>query len=376
MSGDKIIKPNQKTIDSKRIAIVHDALVVAGGAERLTAILSLTFPDADIYTSAYLSEKTYPYFKTKKIHTLPGARLVKDESQFKRLFPLWFLGFRGLDLSGYDLVISSSTYLAKFLRTPKCGKHICYLHSPFRFLWKRESYSPESLPFNRLVMSAIDLVSPLIQKLDKHYTDQISYLITNSQNTANFIHKVHNRDAEVIYPPVEVNQYRINTKRKDYYLVVSRLISYKRIDLAIRACEQTHRKLLVVGDGPERGPLQNITGEYTSFIGKIGDEELKKLYAEARGLIFPGMDDFGMTPIEAQASGCPVIAFHAGGAIETVIENETGVFFQHQTVADLIAGLDRFEKINFDPQSIRQLAMRFDVSVFQSKMRDYVRSVM
>lgn len=376
MSGENIINPNQKNIDSKRIAIVHDALVVAGGAERLTAILSLTFPDADIYTSAYLPEKTYSYFKTKKIHTLPGAWMVKSERQFKRLFPLWFLGFRGLDLSGYDLVISSSTYLAKFIRTPKCGKHVCYLHSPFRFLWKRESYSTKSLPFNRLVMLAIDMVRPVIQQFDKHYTDQTPYLITNSQNTASFIRKVYGRDAKVIYPPVEVNQYEISIERKDYYLVVSRMISYKRVDLAIQACEQTHRKLLVVGDGPELGPLQNIAGEYTSFLGKVGDEELKKLYSEARGLIFPGMDDFGMTPIEAQASGCPVIAFHAGGAIETVIENVTGVFFQHQTVADLIAGLDRFEKINFDPQSIRQLAMRFDISAFQSKMRDYVRSVM
>jgi len=360
----------------RRIAIAHDALVVAGGAERLTAILSQTFPDADIYTSAYLPEKTYPYFKTKKIHTLPGALLVKSERQFKRLFPLWLLGFRGLDLSGYDLVISSSTYLAKFIRTPKCGKHVCYLHSPFRFLWKRKSYSVESLPFNRLVIAAIDLIRPMIQQLDKHYTNQISYLITNSQNTASFIRKVYGRDAEVIYPPVEVNQYNIASERKDYYLVVSRLISYKRVDLAIQACEQMHRKLLIVGDGPELEPLQRVAGEYTEFLGKVGEKALKKLYSEARGLIFPGMDDFGMTPIEAQASGCPIIAFHAGGAIETVIENVTGVFFQNQTVADLIAGLERFEKIYFDAQNIRQAAMRFDVSVFQKKIRGFIHSVM
>lgn len=362
-------------LPNKRIAIIHDALVVAGGAERLTAILSQTFPDADIYTSAYLPEKTYSYFKSKKIHTLPGALLVKSERQFKRLFPLWFLGFRGLDLSGYDLVISSSTYLAKFIRTPKCGKHVCYLHSPFRFLWKRESYSVESLPFNRLVIAAIDQIRPMIQQLDKHYTNQISYLITNSQNTASFIRKVYGRDAEVIYPPVEVNQYNIASERKDYYLVVSRLISYKRVDLAIQACEQMHRKLLIVGDGPELEPLQRVAGEYTEFLGKVGEEALKKLYSEARGLIFPGMDDFGMTPIEAQASGCPIIAFHAGGAIETVIENVTGVFFQNQTVANLIATLFQFEKRKFDAKKIRQLAMRFDVSVFQTRLCEFIRSI-
>lgn len=360
----------------KRIAIVHDALVVRGGAERLTVCLSQTFPDADIYTSAYLPEKTYSYFKTKKIHTLPGARLVKNERQFKRFFPLWFFGFRGLDLSEYDLVISSSTYLAKFIRPPKKGKHICYLHSPFRFLWKRESYSADSLPFNRLVMAAIDLVRPIIQQADKHFTDQISYLITNSNNTASFIRKIYGRGAEVIYPPVEVDQYQITTERKDFYLMVSRLISYKRVDLAIQACEQMHRKLLIVGDGSELEPLQKFAGEYTKFLGKVSDEELKKLYSQARGLIFSGVDDFGMAPIEAQASGCPVIAFRAGGAVETVIENVTGVFFQNQTVPDLIAGLDRFEKIDFDSQNIRQAVLRFDVSVFQNKIRDFVRSVM
>jgi len=359
----------------RRIAIVHDALMVAGGAERLTVYLSQTFPEADIYTSAYVPEKTYPYFKSQKIHTLPGARIVKNERQFKQLFPLWFLGFRGLDLSRYDLVISSSTYLAKFIHPLKNGKHICYLHSPFRFLWKRESYSADSLPFNRLLMKAIDLVSPIIQRLDKHFTDQISYLITNSQNTASFIRKVYGRDAEVIYPPVEVNQYEITTERKDFYLVVSRLISYKRVDLAIQACEQTHRKLLIVGDGPEHESLQKIAGKYTSFLGKVGDEELKKLYSEARGLIFPGVDDFGMTPIEAQASGCPVIAFHAGGAIETVIENVTGLFFQSQTVANLIATLFQFEKRKFDAKKIRQLAMRFDVSVFQTRLCEFIRSI-
>ena len=360
----------------RRVAIVHDALMVAGSAERLTVYLSQTFPEADIYTSAYVPEKTYPYFKSQKIHTLPGARIVKNERQFKQLFPLWFLGFRGLDLSRYDLVISSSTYLAKFIHPLKNGKHICYLHSPFRFLWKRESYSADSLPFNRLLMKAIDLVSPIIQRLDKHFTDQISYLITNSQNSASFIRNVYGRDAEVIYPPVEVNQFKIAVERKHYYLGVSRLISYKRVDLAIQACEQMHRKLLIVGDGPELEPLQKIAGEYTNFLGKVGDEDLKKLYSEARGLIFPGVDDFGMTPIEAQASGCPVIAFRAGGAVETVIENVTGVFFQNQSVADLIASLERFEKIDFDSQNIRQAVMRFDVSVFQNKIRSFVRSVM
>ncbi len=362
------IKEYQAINKTKKIAIVHDALIVAGGAERVTAFLSQVFPDADIFTSAYLPENTFPYFKSKNVKTLPGAFLVNNERKFKRLFPLWFLGFRYLDLSRYDLILSCSTYLAKFVKAPPGVNHICFIQSPFRFLWKRDSYSPESLPFQGLAIHFIDSMLPLFRNIDRHYTNQITHLIANSQNMAKFIQKVYSRETQVIYPPIDINLYKLSKEKKDYYLFVGRLLSYKRADLAIQACENSKRKLIVVGEGPEVESLKKLAGSETTFLGKVSDNELKKLYSEARGLIFPGADDFGLVPVEAQACGCPVIAFRAGGALETVIENETGVFFNDQTVEDLQIAIDHFEHIKFDQNNIRQSMMKFDISTFNEKI--------
>lgn len=369
-----IFKKNHALKKTAKIAIVHDALVVAGGAERVAAVISQVFPDAPIFTAAYLPENTFPYFKSKEIHTLPGASLVHNERQFKRLFPLWFLGFRCLNLSGYDLIISCSTYAAKYIKMPRGVKHICFMQSPFRFLWRRESYSPESLPYKGITIRLIDWMLPLLRKIDKHYTNQITQLVANSQNMAKFIQKVYQHDAQVLYPPIDINQYKLSADKKDYYLFVGRLLSYKRADLAIQACNLSKRKLIVVGEGPEFESLKKLAGHETTFFGKASDNDLKKLYSEARGLIFPGMDDFGLVPVEAQASGCPVIAFRAGGALETVIENETGIFFDIQTVDDLLAGLDKFEHTQFHPGKIRQNAMRFDISTFKENIQSLVCS--
>lgn len=353
---------------NEKIAIVHDALVVAGGAERFALTLSQIFPDAALYTSAYLSEKTISGFKTKKIKTLPGASLVRNENQFKRLFPLWILGFRRLDLSDFDIVLSSSTYAAKFIKTKKNSIHICYMHSPFRFLWKRDSYSPDSVPFKKPIMWLIDLLIPILRKIDLHYTRQITQIVANSQHMADFINQVYKRDAMIIYPPVDINQYHVSSTRKDYYLFVGRLLSYKRADLAIKACQQFKRKLIIIGEGPEMDSLRKMAGPETLFLGKVSDEVLMQHYSEAKGLIFPGIEDFGLTPVEAQASGCPVIAMKAGGALETVVESETGVFFESQTVDALVTALSKFETIDFKANRIRQNALKFDVSVFSSKM--------
>jgi glycosyltransferase involved in cell wall biosynthesis len=352
----------------KKITIIHDALVVAGGAERVALSLSQVFPEAPIYTSAYLSEKTFYGLKSKKINTLPGASLVHNENQFKRLFPLWFFGFHTLDLSAYKIILSSSTYAAKFVKTKKNSIHICYMHSPFRFLWKRDSYSPDSVPFNKPITWLIDRLIPILRKIDLHYTRQITQIIANSQHMSDFIKQVYKRDAIIIYPPVDVNQYHVSTTRKDYYLFVGRLLSYKRADLAIMACQKSDRKLVIIGDGPEIENLKKISGPKTMFLGKVSDEELKQHYSEAKGLIFPGIEDFGLTPVEAQASGCPVIAMKDGGALETVVEGETGVFFECQTVDALVTALSKFETIDFEADRIRQNALKFDLSVFSSKM--------
>lgn len=358
-----------------KIALVHDALIFAGGAERVTAYLSRAFPEAPIFTSAYLPESTYAEFKSKTIHTLPGASLIHTERQYKRMFPLWFWGFRHLDLKGYDLIISSSTFGAKYIHTPPGATHICYMHSPFRLLWKRESYQSGSLPYKGIILNLIDRLLPALRKVDKSYTDQIDHLVTNSRHMADFIQKVYDRDAKVIYPPIDTSLYQVSKQKKDYYLFVGRLLSYKRADLAIQACKQSNHKLIIVGEGLEEQALRQMAGSETIFYGRASDNELRNLYSEARGLIFPGVDDFGLVPVEAQASGCPVIAFRAGGALETVIENETGVFFDHQTVEDLIQGLVRCDRMQFDPSIIRQRAMRFDIASFNNNIYSYLEEL-
>jgi glycosyltransferase involved in cell wall biosynthesis len=352
-----------------KIAIVQDALVVSGGAERVAAALCLIFPEADFYTSVYLPDKTFAYFKNKHIYTHPGSFLVRNENQFKRLYPLWIIGFRLLDLSKYDLIISSSTYAAKFIRKPKNSIHICYLHSPFRLLWIRKSYEDSSIPFNGILVKIIDGLLPLFQHFDRKITKDIDQLITNSNNISKFIKEIYDCDSVVIHPPIVFDNYYANSKREEYFLFVGRLLSYKRVDLAIEACKRLKKKLIVVGIGPELENLQKISNELIEFKGNIDEENLYELYSKAKGLFFPGKEDFGLVPIEAQASGCPVIAYRAGGALETVVEGESGVFFDHQTVECVTNAIEQFESKNYDIEIIRKNAKRFDIAVFSERIK-------
>jgi glycosyltransferase involved in cell wall biosynthesis len=356
----------------KKIAIVHDALVVPGGTEKVVLHLSRIFPQAPIYTSVYLPGNTFPDFCEKKVVALPSFFRVKNERQFKALFPWWYLGFTRLDLSGFDLVISSANYLAKFIRPPGNTAHVSYIQNPFRFLWKPETYSPSSLPYSRPVIAAIRLLFPLLRSMDVRATRRIKNVVANSRNMGNQIEKVYGLKAEIIYPPVDVDQFELSTGPGDYYLCAGRLISHKRVDLAIQACNLLHRKLLIAGDGLERPRLEQLGGEDVRILGRVSDARLKQLYANCRGLIFPSDEDFGMVPVEAQASGRPVIAYRSGGALETVIEFETGIFFSEQNVDSLAEAMVRFEGLEFDPQRIRQNAMQFDHHQFENKFRDYV----
>jgi glycosyltransferase involved in cell wall biosynthesis len=352
----------------KKIAIIHDAFIVKGGAERLALHLSNLFPEAPIYTSVYQPETTFPELKTKQIITHPFSRWVKSEKLFKQLYPLWFLYYFNVKLAEYEVILSSSTYLAKYIHTPKNGRHICYMHSPFRFLWKRDSYTNNSLPFNSPTIKIIDRIIPSLQKIDFKLTIPIDQVVTNSQNMANFIQSVYHKNAKIIHPPVDIQQYRIKDPQ-DFYLCVGRLISYKNFDLAIQACNQLKRKLVIIGDGFERKKLEAIAGDTITFMGKVDEETLKNMYATCKALIFPGVEDFGMVPIEVQASGRPIIALRAGGALETVIENESGIFFDQPCPDALIQAIIAFENKPFSSEQIRTSVRRFDLSVFEEKIR-------
>lgn len=355
-----------------RIAIVHDALCVSGGAERLVLWMAKAFPEAPIYTAVYLPDGTFPEYREMDVRTLPFAGGIRTERQFKLLFPLWLYLIQRLDFREYDVVLSSSTYLAKYIRPAAAVRHACYLYAPFRLLWKPESYSAGSLPTPESTQGLVKGISSLMRRWDVRRTQAIPALATSCQNMVNEIQRVYNRQATILYPPVELPNESVYTDREDYYLSVSRLISHKRVDLAVDACNRLNRKLIVVGDGPERQKLEQLSGPTITFTGRISDATLQDLYRKARGLIFPSYEDYGIVPLEAQAWGVPVIAFGKGGSLETVQEGTSGVFFNQQEVSSLVAALEGFERITFAPQKIRQWVTRFNVERFITDLKEFV----
>ena len=352
-----------------RVAIIHDALVNMGGAERTLTFMCEAFPGAPIFTSVYLPERTYPEFRVRQINSLPGAGHVHDERRTKQLFLLWVMGFRGLKLDGFDVVLSSTTFAAKYIRH---SRHFCYCYAPFRWAWRPQSYSPDSLPIGRAWIGGLSLARPIFRRVDFQAMQQVRHIATSCQNMVREIWECYQRDARVISPPVRLSDYTWNEKIGDYYLTVSRLISHKRIDLAIQACVKLGRKLIVVGDGPELAYLKTISSSQVQFVGRVKDEKLRELYAHCRAVIFPSYEDYGIVPIEAQASGRPVIAYGVGGVIETMIENQTGLFFKEQKVEAVIESIQMMEHLSFDPYLIRQSVQRFDVENFKNELLRFV----
>ncbi len=358
-----------------KIAIVHDALVVPAGSERVALYLSNIFPNAPIYTSVYLPNNTYPEFRHKKILTLPLSKMIKTEKQFKELLPWWYLGFNLLDLSQYDLIITSSNFLAKFINPPSSVTHICYLHNPIRFLWKPNVYSSQSVPYGQTGILINRLLLPILRKIDINKTRKIKYIITNSKNIASQILNNYQVIADVIYPPVDTDVYSVSNSPGDYYLYAGRLISHKRVDLAIKACNTLNRRLIIAGDGFERNTLERIAGDSIQFFGRVTDIQLRELYTNCKALIFPSEEDFGLVPVEAQASGRPVIAYRAGGVLETVVENRTGVFFDYQNEESIIEAILRFEKMKFRQSSILHNAARFGIKKFENEIVNYIQKI-
>lgn len=368
--------PRPVTTRRPRVAIVHDALVNAGGAERVATFLCEAFPDAPLYTSAYLPDRTFDEFRTRDVRVLPGAARARSETRAKRMLPLWILGFRQLDLRDYDVVLSSTTFAAKHIRPPRSVRHVSYCYAPFRLLWKPAAYEPSSLPVGRLAQGAIALARPALRAWDRAAMDRVSAIATTCRNMARAIAQCYDREAEIIYAPVRLSEYRIgpgpNDGPEEYYLTVSRLVSHKRVDLAVRACRELGRRLIVVGDGPELERLRALGGEQVTFAGLVDRPTLVGLYAGCRALLFCSEEDYGLAPIEAQASGRPVIAYGAGGALETVTEDRSGIFFGEQTTESLVDAMLRFERHTFDPVRVRESVARFDVEPFTRHVRDFV----
>ncbi len=362
-----------------KTALVHDYLAQAGGAERVALAFHAMFPEAPLYTSVYDAKTTLPAFADMDIRTSFLQRWPFSSRRFHKLaLPYFPAAFERFDFSDYDLVLSSSSSFAKGVVTPPEACHVCYCHTPSRFIWRQREYLHQS----RSARALATLIGPLLNSLrawDIESAQRVDYYVANSYNVARRIRKYYRRDvAAVVHPPVETARFAPAPPAEigGHFLVVSRLLNYKRIDLAVDACSRLQVPLRIIGDGPDGPELKRRSGPTIQFLGRLSDREVKAELSRCRALIFPGEEDFGITPLEAMASGRPVVAYGAGGALETVLEGETGLFFQEQTVDSLAAALERLTQIPFSPEALRAHALRFDSSVFEERMRCVIENAL
>lgn len=358
-------------LQNAKVAIVHDWLVTYAGADRVVDQLKQAFPNAVIYTLVYDKAKFPPHFQRYDVRTTYIQKLPFATRLYKNLLTLMPKAFESLDLTEYDLVISSCSCCSKGVVTRPDAVHVCYCHTPTRYLW--DFYYTY---LNNAGWLKRRLIPGMIHKMrlwDRLAADRVDYFVANSRYIAKRISKYYRREAAVVYPGVHMNEYAVTEQPEDYYLVVSRFTYYKRIDLAVEACTRLGKRLIVVGGGEEEKQLKALAGPTVDFKGKLTDEEIKPLYTHARAFLFPGEEDFGITPVEAQSAGCPVLAYGRGGATETVQEGRTGLFFAEQTVDSVAECIQRFERdgVSASRQAIRDESLRFSEERFRAEMRAF-----
>lgn len=361
-----------KDLTNARVAIIHDWLNSFRGGERVLEAICELFPNAEIFTLFYRPGKVGSVISKHKIHTSFLNRLPKNHRYYRYLLPLFPAAIERFDLTDFDLVISSSHCVAKGVLVPPRSLHICYCYTPMRYAWDRYAdYFGGGL--KEL------LIFPFIHYLrmwDVTSSARVDRFIADSRWAGKRIEKYYRRDSQVVYPFVDLEAFKPSSddKREDYYLAASAFAPYKRLDLAIEACNKLDRPLYIVGTGQDEARLKSLAGKQTRFLGRITDDEFRRVFSKARALLFPGEEDFGITPLEAMACGTPVIAFGRGGATETVVDGETGLFFDEQTVDSLCGAISEFERRakDFDPRRCRARAELFRRDEFQRQFRGVV----
>jgi glycosyltransferase involved in cell wall biosynthesis len=361
-----------------RVALVHDWLTGMRGGERCLEVFCELYARADLFTLLRVPGSVSAVIEDRRIVTSFLQRVPGAARRYRHLLPLFPAAIRGLDLRGHDLVLSASHAVAKSVRVPPGALHICYCFTPMRYVWDLydDYFGPRAGWATRRLMPP---VAAALRRWDRATSAGVHHFVAISRFVADRIHRNYGRTADVIYPPVDVARFRIEESAGDFYLVVSALTPYKRVDLAVAAANRLGRRLVVVGTGPEAERLRAMAGPTVEFLGWKDDAETAELYARCRALIFPTLEDFGITPLEAMASGRPVIALGQGGALETVVppgggEAATGLFFERQTVDDLVAAMERLESgaVRFEPKALRRRAEAFDRPLFKERVERYV----
>lgn len=354
----------------ERVALVHDYLNQYGGAERVLEALHELYPAAPVYTSIYDPRAMPASYAAWDIRTTWMQRLPGWRRHFRKYFLLYPSAFEALDLSAYDLIISSSSAYAKGIIPRPGALHLCYCHTPMRFAWRTGDYVEREALGGR-ASGALTLLLPLLRLWDVVSAARVDGFVANSEEVAARIRRYYGRAAAVIPPPVDLPAFE-PAAAEDFYLTGGRLVPYKRIDLVVEACSAMRLPLVVFGDGRDRAKLEALAGPTVRFVGRVDDAELQRLYRRCRAYITAGEEDAGIQPVEAMAGGRPVIAFAAGGVRETVIEGETGVFFHEQTAAALAVAIAASRVIAWQPERIRGHAERFGREQFKRRIADYI----
>lgn len=365
------------SLENKKIAIVCDWIKDWGWAELVLSHMMEAFPDADIYTSIFFQEKN-PLFKNRKVFTsfIQKIPLLNRSHKLALMFRPY--AFESFDLSQYDIVISSSSAESKGIITKPETLHFCYCHTPTRYFWSHYHEYLDMMEFGFLNPLAKWLMPKLVHSLrlwDFLASKRVDYFLANSQNTAWRIAKYYKQESTVIYPGVETDQF-VLTEKKDFYLYVGRVIPYKKFDLVVEAFNKNKKPLVIVTNTKNKlqKHLEKISQENIIWKKDISREELRSLYAQAKWFLFPPEEDFGLVPIEAMASGTPVIAYKKWGALETVVQGETGIFFENQSVRSLNLAIEEFEQIEWNAEHIRKHAQNFDKNIFIQNLKYFIES--
>jgi glycosyltransferase involved in cell wall biosynthesis len=367
-----------------KVALIHDHLAQDGGAEKVLKVLAEMFPDAVIYTLLADKVKTDKYLKGRQIDTSIIQRLPGGVKHYQWYLPFMPLAVEFFDLNNYDLVISDTSSFAKGVITAPHVPHICYCHTPTRYLWSDTHQYINELKYNKFFKKIISLLLSNLRMWDLAASARVDYFIANSQTVAKRISKYYRRESQVIYPPVETSHFFISdlknqVKEENYFLAGCRLVPYKRIDIVVEAFKKLgdDYRLKIFGDGTDLKRLKNIAGEATNieFLGRVSDDEKAVLYSRAQAFINPQEEDFGITPIESMASGRPVIAYRKGGVTETVVERESGLFFDEQTGDAIAETVRKFQSEDFNSQDIRTYAEKFSVERFSKEISDFIADV-
>lgn len=356
-----------------RVALIHYWLVNMRGGERVLKALCEMFPQADIFTHVYDPARTSEAIRAHRIQTSFISKLPFARRHYQKYLPFMPRALEQIDLRGYDLVISSESGPAKGVIPMPGALHVCYCHSPMRYIW--DLYPEYQASAGFLARQMFPGIAHRLRTWDVTSAARVDEFVANSGFVASRIRKYYRRESEVIHPPVAIEAFEAMPLEPpaDYYLAAGEFVGYKRFDIAVDAFTRMGKRLLVIGDGEQRKALEKRAGPTVEFLGRVDFAALKTHFARARALVFPGEEDFGMVPVEVMAAGRPVIALGRGGALDTVVDGETGTLFTEQSIDGLIDAVARFEAMTFDPQALRAHARRFGMAQFRNGMLDVIR---